>query len=140
MAVSRRSFLRFGLVAGVGAAGAWIWSRSIEAELRSILRRNFASRIADAEGSTAFIDDFARLWRGRTSLHNQSYRPRFWATAVWSQKAQREREAFEANVLAHYLRATNVIRADETDQDLIYLGMPNPYESPCSNPISSEWL
>ncbi len=97
-------------------------------------------RIANAPDADQFIEEFATLWRAETSPRNQPYRPRYWSVAVFSDKAKTERDALEENVLEMFLRATNAVRAKEDNQDLAYLGMPHPYENPCANPLSSNWL
>ena len=44
-------------------------------------------------------------------------------------------------VITAFVRETNAVIAEETGESLVFLGGPfDPYERPCSNPLSAQWL
>lgn len=138
--LTRRAALLGALFAGTAALGLPLASRGIEEELRDILRRSFGAQVAASPEAEPFIAEVAGFWRQVHSPTQQVLRPKYWALARWYGGARDERRVLEGNVVELFLRATNYVRHEEVGEELVYIGLPNPYESACSNPLSAQWL
>ncbi len=81
--------------------------------LLSLVRREFGPSIAGMTGARSFAEDLA---------------------------ARPETEMPEDLVVIAFIRATTVIRAMETGDDLVYVGLEELHTSPCRNTLSVNWL
>ncbi len=54
--------------------------------------------------------------------------------------AQLQPEVFEEEAIFAFIKATNVIRALETGDELVYVGLAELRVEPCRNTLSSWWL
>lgn len=117
MNVNRRYILA-GLAAGVaGLLGlrATVWSK--ERRVRDVIAAEFGPDIAAQEDARLFAEELA------AALPGQSW------------------EAVPASFVAvTFVSRTTVIRALETGDALVYLGLDGALETPCANPLSANWL
>ncbi|MCG6904317.1 MAG: hypothetical protein LJE68_16715 [Rhodobacter sp.] len=140
MPLSRRRIIAGGMLAVLAGLSIPLATRRIEDELRAILDANFGPAIADAPESALFIADVADVWNGLNTPLQRITRPTLWMLGPLLPIARRQRDALGENVVNLFLRATNVVRAHETGDDLQYVGIPDPYQNPCANPLSFAWL
>lgn len=136
--VARRWVLGGG--AALAVVGGVLGYRRIEDELHAIIAREFGGSIVDAPETGPFIADVAAVWRGLAPARDRALRPTLWTLAPLVPVLRRERENLSRNVVELFLRSTNMVRALETGEELAYLGLPDPYERPCANPLSSHWV
>lgn len=82
--------------------------------LLEVIGREFGARFLDDEETRAFVDAFAAANAGQMVR--------------------------EDTVVFAFIRATDVIRALETGEDLTYVGLEPLRDAPCRNTLSSWWL
>ena len=116
-------------------------TRRVDDEFYRIIREHFGSDIARNPEATAFIQDATALWVKNKTKTKQILRPNYWLLSAISENANAERASLESAIVQTFLRTTNVVQVYETgEEELIYLGLIDPYEAPCSNPLSSHWV
>lgn len=86
-------------------------------QVRAILREEFGDAIAGADDAQAFTEAF-----------------------ITFSEALGTTEIETVPTALTFIQSTNVIRALETGDDLIFLGLEGPIEAPCQNPLSANWL
>ena len=84
-----------------------------EDSILGLIRREFGDKIGNEPDAMLFSRDLASGLQGETQ---------------------------EALAIFLFIAKTNVIRAMETGEGLIYLGPETLVESPCRNTLSSDWL
>ncbi|MDF0602671.1 hypothetical protein P1J78_18180 [Psychromarinibacter sp. C21-152] len=136
----RRALLAGGLGAVAAAVALPLVTRRIEDELRRILRDGFGDKIAGNPEAAVFIVDVAAIWNDTTPPAQRITKPTTWMLSPLLPGPRAERAGLEEAVIRTFLRATNAVRAHETGEPLVYLGMPDPYARPCANPLSAMWL
>ncbi|MBL3593979.1 hypothetical protein JMM63_00025 [Rhodovulum sulfidophilum] len=117
---SRRSLLLGGAVGAVAAALAIrehipLLNGIVTPDtILNVIEKEFGSEISSKAQAQEFALDFsAHVTRGEFS---------------------------EAAVTFAFIRATTIIRALETEEDFIYVGLEDLRSSPCRNTLSATWL
>jgi hypothetical protein len=133
MGWSRRQVVRAGLAGLALLWGGAAFLRPQESRVLGIIARHFGAAHAGSPESEAFVQDFVAAWTERKPLW-------FRATERLMPPGVGTSAEFETLVIETYVRATNVVLAEERGEALIYLGQPDPYAIPCANPLSANWL
>ncbi len=137
----RRTLLAGGLGAAALGVAAPLLTRRIEDEVQGILRDGFGDTIARAPEADVFVADFTRLWTDTNGpLERFGKRVTWMLGSLLPAARADERTNLAETVTFAFLRSTNAVRALETGEPLVYLGMPDPYASPCANPLGALWL
>jgi hypothetical protein len=115
--ITRRGFGLAGVAAAVVGVLGYRFYDPRPRQVRAILAQEFGDTIARSEDAKAFTDAFIGFSEalGRTQIETIP-------TALT------------------FIQSTNVIRAMETGDELIFLGLEGPIEAPCQNPLSANWL
>lgn len=136
----RRTVFAGGFAAIAAAVAAPLLTRRIDDELRHILRTGFGDVIAADPEADLFIADVAAIWDGITPPAQRIAKPTTWMLSPLLSGPRAERANLTEVVTLTFMHATNAVRAFETGEPLVYLGMPDPYANPCANPLSAMWL
>ena len=104
-----------------------------------ILARHFSTGIARHPETDAFLDSFVARWQADRPTETSLSERLHWARD-WMGVGDAERLGAEAVLLRSFVRETTVVRAEEANEDLLFLGPSDPLGNPCANPLSSYWL
>lgn len=137
MGVSRRYLVGIGL-AGIVAAPLGL--RGIGWKLRDVLERNFPPHLLASREVDLFIDDVTDFWTAQVRP-SQRLAARFrWVMSDVTPFQMTDPMDLESMTVDLFVRSTNVIAALTNGSRLVYLGWPDPYANPCSNPLGANWL
>jgi hypothetical protein len=129
----RRNFLK---IAGAGTAAVaalpagWYVTTSVQEAAAGIITREFSYLKLDPKGVARFVDDYLK-----DPLSGYTHKE---LKASYALRAVADRSAMVADLTRRYLLSSDYFlnKMDE-NRTVQYLGMYNPYRSPCANPFSS---
>lgn len=127
---------RWLLIAGAAAAlsgGGWLGRTSPRARAQDILQRVFGPEIAALQATAEFIDDYLADLSLPNKVKLCLVRMKDWLPLS-------DDSAAEERIVNAFARSSNAVRAAEIGEAFVYLGLNDPYESPCINPMTSHWL
>lgn len=140
MAVNRRRFLVGS--AGLAAAGTMGLAAmgGLEAWLRHEIASIFGDAVAETEAADAFIADYAahRFGAGGSFAHHDDGYFRF-KPVFLPDIAARERE-IRRDLMIEFLHATNYVAREETGEEFFYVGLYDPYLTPCMSQLTARAL
>ena len=138
MGLKRRHFLGLFLAAGGVAIGAKFVTSGPEQVIRRALARSFGKSVADHPESTRFVDDFLVGYHHLANKETARSRLKNWALTFGL--PLNSADELRAQIVPLFLTSTNVVRASETGEDLSYVGLFDPYTSPCTNQLGANWV
>lgn len=131
MAISRRQLLFLGTAVALGAAAAGLLIPPLRRRAHDAIAKAFGAEIAAHGETAAFLDAYvqrANQGAGRVELLRRAM-----LTLVNDSAADQEDEA----VVSSFAISTNVVRASELGEDLVFVALYDPYDSLCSNQLNS---
>lgn len=134
MRINRRTLI-LGAAAMLTAAAAAPGLMTTRRAFRRILAQNFAPDIVAHPETDRFLDSLiARLdWP-------EGVAERVFWVRQFTGLSNIDPSQIDALVLTAFVKETTVVRAEEVGADMLFLGVANPLENPCNNPLSSMWL
>lgn len=117
MTLTRRSLLVGGIPVATATTLGLRWYASLDQRIARLISAEFGDKFAQEPDAKQFVRDLASLVRSNG-------------------EATIGREA----VVLSFVGATNVIRAIETGEKLVFLGFAEPLDAPCRNTLSANWL
>ncbi|MGJ8582529.1 MAG: hypothetical protein ACSHXD_00430 [Marinosulfonomonas sp.] len=123
-------------LASVPAIGIFALREQPLAWIKGCLQDAFGKNIAQSEETTLFVTDY--LVQLKSELPIDFARvigyPRWFAPKDPKEPADREK------VINAFILSTNIILSKQTNAELEYLGLFDPYANACSNPLSAHAL
>lgn len=117
MNMNRRKLFLSSVVAATAGFIGFRYYMSIERKLTGLISDAFGERIAKASDTRLFVEELAAFI-----------------------KSQGDPEFPDSSVILYILSATNVVRALETEDKLVFLGLADATIEPGKNPLSAGWL
>ena len=139
MKVARRNVL-VGLGGVLALGGAYRLGSGLRDTVDSIIARQFGPDIAQTDDARQFAEDFVADFNAKYPVFALT------STGVYGQWPEetafrmRRAESLEILLIHMFVTSTNVARVFPDARDFYYAGLSDPYESPCTNQLSANFL
>ena len=124
---------------GGGITGGIYWTRDIESDIKRSIRTHFGKQVANSDGAREFIAGFAAEFREKNGPKTTKMLSRRLLKASYSDETRPERDEFTEVVVEKFIKSTNAVRAFETGDDVVFVGLSDPL-GPCENTWGANWL
>jgi hypothetical protein len=129
----RRNFLKIagaGTVAVAALPVGWYATTSVQEAVAGIITREFSYLKLDPKGVARFVEDYLQ-----DPMSGYTHKE---LKASYALRAVADRSTMVADLTRRYLLSSDYFlnKMDE-NRTVQYLGLYNPYRSPCANPFSS---
>ncbi len=139
MRLTRRRLLALMAATAVAGGGGVVLSTGFINWIQAQLASTFGTDIAARAAAAGFVDDFAGFVKGAEPYHAFRLRAYFRLNPPWVPLRTAKEARIKDQLLRQFVLSTNIVLVEETGADFSYLGLYDPYRTPCANPLAASF-